>query len=899
LSKSAYIDGTSFALQEGESILQFARRNQIDTIPTLCNDPRLESFGACRLCSVDVALCEDGAQKVVASCHTPVAEGMIIETKNSRIKKLRKQIMELILTDHPLECVVCGQCGNCTLQDVAAEIGIEQVRYDEGKDHEHYEEDDSHPYLRSNLSKCINCNLCIRACDEIQGEQVLSMAGRGFDSRIIKGLDQSFKESPCVSCGLCAQICPTGAISDVNQPSIVMADKTVRTVCSYCGVGCNLEVAVMNDQILSVQGAMDAEVNAGHTCLKGRYAFGFYKHPDRLTTPLLKVDGEHQPISWDEALTIIADKFSTIKQKSGANAIAGISSSRCTNEENYLMQKFMRAVIGNNNIDCCARVCHSPTAYGMQQSFGTGAATNSISDLQKSNFIMVIGANPTFAHPVTGAKIKQRAMKGIPMLVIDPVVTELARHARYHLQLRPGTNVALLNMMTRFILEAELEDKDFIAERCEQFDDLKTAIMDLDMALLQDITGVDQKLVKEAAIAFASAENAISYHGLGVTEHSQGSKTVMLIANLMMMTGNLGREGVGMNPLRGQNNVQGAADMGCQPHLGAGYLPVDQQQNQQHYNDAYGVITPTEIGLTIPEMFSAAEAGELKALWIMGEDVAQTDPNTDHVISALENLDFLLVQEIFMSETAKLADLVLPGTSFLEKSGTFTNGERRIQKVQAAVPPISGSRTDGQIVIDIMNKMGYEQAAYDPDALLQEISSVVSFFAGVSREKLGKQGKQWPVLENGDDTKILHLEQFSRGPGKFHFFPFEESEELETWQEQYPLILTTGRDLEHYNSGTMTRRTANQQIQSKDVLLINPEDARQRNIKDNTSVQLTSSRGEVTLTASISEQVKPGVLRTTFHFPELMINSITSGVTDKETKCPEYKVVSVEVSAQT
>jgi formate dehydrogenase major subunit len=893
----AYLDGVARAIVKGETILEFTRRYQASSIPTLCDDSRLEPFGACRVCSVDVALSADGPSKIVASCHTPVAQGMHIQTNNKKVQKLRKNIIELVLTDHPLDCLTCEVNGNCELQDVAAEVGIREVRYIKGKDHLHYAKDESHPYMRSDLSKCINCSRCLRACDEIQGEFVLAMAGRGFDSKIIKGLDQSFDESPCVSCGACAQTCPTAAITDIYQSKAIRAEKKQRTVCSYCGVGCNLEVSVRGNEILSIQAPEDAEVNAGHTCLKGRYAFKFYNHPDRLTSPLLKVNGEFKAISWDEALDVMAERLNQIKGDHGGDAIAGISSSRCTNEENYLMQKFMRAVLGTNNIDCCARVCHSPTAYGMQQSFGTGAATNSIEDIKHTEFIMLIGANPTAAHPVTGAKLKQKVMKGTPLIVIDPVKTEMARFANWHLQLRPGTNVALLNMMLYYIIEAGLEDNDFIEARCEDFEQLKAELLALDMTKLSELTGVDKDLVKEAALAYASAERAMSFHGLGVTEHSQGSRTVMLIANLAMITGNIGRLGVGVNPLRGQNNVQGAADMGCQPHQGAGYMPVDIPDNQAFYDQAYGVHTPRTDGLKIPQMFDAAIAGDLKALWIMGEDVAQTDPNTTHVLKALNNLEFLVVQEIFMSETAKLADLVLPGTSFLEKSGTFTNGERRIQRVQAAVEPLAGCKTDGQIVVEVMQRMGFEQPDYTPEGMLEEISQVVPFFAGVKWHELGDNGKQWPVLESGEDTQILHTEQFRRGLGKFHFFAFEESQEIKNWQTKYPLILTTSRDLEHYNCGTMTRRTPNAKIHDKDLLWISPLDAKSRGIKSGEQVRLFSSRGEIILKALVTEQVKAGILRTTFHFPELMVNQITSEVVDTETMCPEYKVVSVDVES--
>ncbi len=907
LDKIAFIDGLAYSIKDGETILQFAKRQNI-SIPTLCDDSRLESFGACRICSVDVALKIDGPSKVMASCHTPISEGMLISTQSSAIQKLRKNIVELVLTDHPLDCLTCESNGNCELQDVAAEVGIREIRYKNAADHSDYQKDVSHPYMRSDLTKCINCYRCVRACDEIQGEFVLDIQGRGFASKIIKGIDFNFSDSACVSCGACAQTCPTAAISDVFQSKAKQAEKTVRTICSYCGVGCNLEVSVKNDQILSIRAPNEAEVNAGHTCLKGRYAWRFYNHPDRLTSPMIRQNGELVNVSWEKAYEFIANKLIEIKTNFGADAIGGISSSRCTNEENYLMQKLMRAVIGTNNIDCCARVCHSPTAYGMQQAFGTGAATNSIKDLKKTEFVMIIGANPTAAHPVTGAKIKQLLMKGLPSIVIDPLKTEVAKYATYHLQLRPGTNVALLNMMSYYIIEAGLVDENFVLSRCEDWQTFKQQILAIDLDLIEAKTGVERNLVKQAAIAYASAKAAMSFHGLGVTEHSQGSRTVMNIANLAMMTGNIGREGVGVNPLRGQNNVQGAADMGCQPHQGAGYLAVNLPANQQRYKDHYGVDMPTTKGLKIPEMFNAAIAGQLKALWIMGEDVVQTDPNQNHTLAALTNLDLLVVQEIFLSETAKIADVVLPAASFLEKSGTFTNGERRIQAVRAAVKPIEGSKTDGQIMADIINilnldnsqkddQLTYTPQSAEPDVMLEEISKIVHFFRGVKWSELGENGKQWPVKDNGQGTDILHIGEFRRGKGKFHFFDWVETNELLNNSNKFPFILTTSRILEHYNAATMTRRTGNELIVDKDILLIHPEDAKKKNIQNNSPVLLSSERGEIELIAEISNKVKAGILFTTFHFPELMVNRITGDACDSETMCPEYKVVAVDVVA--
>jgi len=895
MSLTAYINDQPFAIREGDTILKFVRRHfGQDFVPTLCDAPNLDPFGSCRVCSVDVALVKDGPAKVQASCHTPVMANSYIYTDSARITRLRKNIIELVLTDHPLDCLTCEVNNNCELQTVAARVGIRDVRYPAGKNHLDKPKDKSHPYMTSDFSKCINCFRCVRACDEVQGEFVLSMAGRGFDSHIVKGFEQSFFESDCVSCGACAQACPTSAISDVFESKSVVADEKIRTVCTYCGVGCNLDVAVVNKKVKSIQAPYDAAVNQGHTCLKGRFAFSFYNHPDRLRTPLIRKDGELVPATWDEAYDYIASKLTTIKNENGPDYIAGISSARCTNEENYLMQKFIRAVIGTNNIDSCARVCHSPTALGMQRTFGTGAATNSVIDLKYTDLIMVIGANPTDAHPVTGAKLKQFAMKGTS-IVIDPRRTELARYATYHLQLRPGTNVAMLNMLLYYIIKEGLDDTSFIENRTEGYEDFKNHILSFDVNDLEKITGVNKELARKAAMAYASAPNAMSFHGLGVTEHSQGTYTVMLIADLAMITGNIGRRGVGVNPLRGQNNVQGAADMGCQPHQGAGYLDVTLPENHRLYEDFYHAKLPLHAGYKIPQMYDAALNGKLKALWLMGEDNVQTDPNTQHVVSALSKLDLLVVQEIFMTETAKLAHVVLPASSFLEKSGTFTNGERRIQKVQAVVPPIEGTKPDGQIIAEIMTRMGYPEPDYNPASLLEEISKIVPFFAGVKWDELGDNGKQWPVKPDGTDTEILHIDTFKRGKGKFQVATWKESEEIVNHGAEFPYILTTNRELEHYNCGTMTRRTGNVEILTDDVLLIHPEDAVKHLINEGDFVCIISARGKIDVKAHLTDEVRPGILSSTFHFPEVKMNDLTSSVSDSEAMCPEYKVVAVNI----
>ncbi len=892
----AYIDNVAHPFKSGETILSFIRRIEGEKlVPTLCDAPNLDPFGSCRVCSVDVALEENGKTKVMASCHTPISNGMYIYPSTETIKELRKNILELVLTDHPLDCLTCEVNGNCELQTVAAQVGIREVRYPEGENHLDYQKDLSHPYMTSDLSKCINCYRCVRACDEVQGEFVLNMAGRGFDSHIIKGNDESFMDSDCVSCGACSQACPTSAISDVFQSKSITETEKTRTVCTYCGVGCNLEVSTSNGEILSIQAPYDAPANLGHTCLKGRYAFKFYNHPDRLKSPMIKKNGKLEEVTWDEAYDYIESEFKRILSEHGSDAIAGISSARTPNEENYLMQKFMRAVIGTNNIDCCARVCHSPTALGMQRAFGTGAATNSIEDLDHTSFILVIGANPTDAHPVTGARIKQKMMKGVPSIVIDPRKIELARYATYHLQLKPGTNVALLNMMLYYIISEKAVDEAFVAARTEGFDEMKEEILRLDMDELSNVTGVEKELVKEAALAYANAEAAMEFHGLGVTEHLQGTFTVQLIADLAMITGNIGKKGAGVNPLRGQNNVQGAADMGAQPHQGAGYLDVTDPQVNQLYNTFYGAEVPSHIGFKIPEMFDAAIDGKLKALWIIGEDVVQTDPNTNKVIEAMESLDMLIVQELFMTETAKKATVILPGASFLEKDGTFTNGERRVQRVNRVVEPLKGTKVDGQIIVDVMRRMGYDQPDYSGAGVLEEVSQIVPFFKGATWEGLGDNGKQWPILEDGSDTQMLHIEQFKRGLGKFSFFNYEKSHEVERHEKDFPYIITTNRELEHYNCGAMTRRTGNVEILTEDVLLIHPDDAAKEGIVDGDFVCVESPRGKVDIRAVLTDEMKPGILSSTFHFPEIMLNIITSDEHCSEAMCPEYKVVSCRI----
>jgi formate dehydrogenase major subunit len=896
MRNSACIDNVKFPITEGETILEFVRRIKGDEmIPTLCQAGNLENYGSCRICSVEVAMTENGPAKVMASCHTPVSDGLYIYPSTEKIKKLRKNIIELVLTDYPAGSLYPEHGKLPTeFQRILSIVGIPEVRYPVNCHRSQNAIDKSHPYIWSDLKECINCYRCVRACDELQASHVLSIHGRGNEARIMKGLDESFIESPCVSCGACVQTCPTNALSDRYGTKTVDPDEVIRTVCTYCGVGCNLEVKVKDGVVKGIQAPLDSEVNRGHTCLKGRFTFEFYSHPDRLKSPLVKKNGKFEEVSWDEAYRYVARRLSEIKAKYGPDSLAGISSARCTNEENYYMQKFFRIVIGTNNIDGCARVCHAPTAMGMQWAFGTGAATNSIDDLYKTGCILLIGSNPASAHPVTGSRIRAIAQQGTPLIVIDPLKTDLARFANYHLQNKPGTNIAVLNMIARFILDEGLIDNNFIETRTEGWDEFKSCLSALDISELEKICGVDRDLVRKAAVEYASAKSAMEFHGLGVTEHWQGTKAVSIIAGIAMMTGNIGKEGCGVNPLRGQNNVQGAADMGVQPHQGPGYLDVTNPLNISAYSDFYGTEFPSKPGYKIPEMFGAAQRGDLKAMWIMGEDLLQTDPNTCHVRNALEGLEFLVVQELFMTDTAKIADVVFPASSFFEKEGTFTNGERRIQRVQKVVDPLPGTKPDGQIVVDLMNYMGYSQEGYSARTALEEIAGIVPFFKGVKWDELGKNGKQWPVQEDGSDTKILHTSSFKTGKGKFHSWDFEESPEIVSNSASYPYILTTGRLLEHYNSGTMTRRTPNRELVTEDILFIHPADAEIKRVKSGDYVNIYSERGQTCMKAEITDTVKQGVIFTTFHFPEASINYLTSNIGDEFTLTPEYKVVAVD-----
>ncbi len=886
------IDNLVVDASPGESLYQAAKRAGI-AIPGLCVSDHLAAFGSCRLC-----LCEiEGQSGTPASCTTPAQDGMVVRTNTEPLRRHRRNILELYLSEQQDGTEISN-----ALRRLSLEYGVGTVRYPSGAKRARFR-DDSNPFFLFDNSHCISCARCVRACDEIQGTMALTMIGRGFATRPIAGarplLDggPGFLQSNCVSCGACVKECPTGAlmektILDQGQPTEI-----VRTTCAYCGVGCALEAGVRDGRIVSMVPADDGPSNHGHACMKGRFGWTYIYAEDRLRRPMLRNGQEWKAISWEAALDHIAREFSRIIEEAGPDAVATISSSRGTNEENYLFGKFMRCVIGTNHIDNCARVCHSATVTGMMETFGASAATNSIEDYDQAKLIMIIGANPTESHPVIGAHIKRVARRGVPLIVIDPRRTELARLADVHLQLRPGTNVALLNGLGHVVLKEGLLDHRFIDERTEGAEDWINTVERCTPQLTQEITGVPATLIKEAARRYAQSGASLCLHGLGVTEHRWGSHGVIAICNLALATGNVGRPGTGVNPLRGQNNVQGASDVGCLPTYFSGYQALNDPELARLHERITGRPLPARKGMKIPEMWDAALEGRLKGVWIIGYDVAQTDPNLKKVRQALEKLDFLVVQDLFMSETARLAHLVVPGTSFLEKDGTFTNLERRIQRIRKAIDPPQGLMPDGQVVCEVASRMGYQMAYAHPKDIMNEIAQLTPMWAGVSYERLEQSsGLQWPVSDAmHQGTTIMHREHFVRGKARFvgvDYLPPGESPD-----EQYPFILITGRILQHYNCGSQTRRTGIIHLVDGDVLEMHPQDADKLGCRNGELVRLVSPRADAVLPVAISERVQPGQLFTSFHFPHSQVNRLLSSSADESSKCPEYKVSAVRVES--
>jgi formate dehydrogenase major subunit len=897
------IDGLAVSVPEGTSVMRAAALAGVK-VPKLCATDTLKAFGSCRLCLVEI----EGRKGYPASCTTTVAAGMKIRTQSDKLMQLRRGVIDLYVSDHPLDCETCPAQGHCELEDMAAVVGIQKTSYAAGAMHRPAPKDESNPYFAFDPTLCIVCSRCVRACDEQQGTLALTIQARGFESKVSASQDQPFLESECVSCGACVEACPTGALTEKSIIGLGKAERATGTTCAYCGVGCGFRAetrgAGADVEVVRMAPDRDGHANHGHACVKGRFAYGYATHADRVLKPMIRktIRDNWREVSWEEAIAYGASEIRRIQAQYGRDSVGGITSSRCTNEETFLVQKMVRAAFGNNNVDTCARVCHSPTGYGLKNTLGESAGTQAFDSVMQSDVVLIVGANPTDGHPVFASQLKRRLRQGAKLIIADPRQIALVRtphiQADEHLQLKPGTNVALLNALAHVVVTEGLTREQYVAERCEtdSYARWKAFVADERNSpeAAESITGVPADKVRRAARLYATAGNGAIYYGLGVTEHSQGTTTVMAIANLAMATGNLGREGVGVNPLRGQNNVQGACDMGSFPHEFTAYRHVSDPGTRALFEAAWGVPMHAEPGLRIPNMFEASLDGTFRGMYVQGEDFVQSDPNTHHVSAAMEAMECVIVQDLFLNEIAKYAHVFLPGSSFLEKDGTFTNAERRISRVRKVMQPLAGY-ADWQITCLLSNALGYPMNYDHPSQIMDEIARLTPTFARMSYEKLDRLGSiQWPCTdEMPDGTPTMHVHQFVRGKGKF--WPTEYVPTSERSTSRFPLILTTGRILTQYNVGAQTRRTGNVVWHAEDVLEIHPHDAEVRGIEDGDWVGLTSRAGETVLRAKISAKIVPGVVYTTFHFPETNANVVTTENSDWATNCPEYKVTAVEV----
>ena len=888
------IDGRTVRVPEGTSVMRAAAEAGIK-VPRLCATDMLDAFGSCRVCLVEI----EGRAGTPASCTTPVAPGMQVRTQTERLGRLRRGVMELYLSDHPDD--LTGE-----MRETAAEIGVREVRYGrQGANHLAAPVDQSNPYFQYDPAKCIVCSRCVRACAEVQGTFALTVQGRGFESRIVASMDERFLDSECVSCGACVQACPTGSLIEKSVLDQGEPERAVLTTCAYCGVGCTFRAEMRGETVVRMVPSREGKANHGHSCVKGRFAWGYATHRERILKPMVRehITDPWRETSWEEAIGRVASTFRRIQASHGRDAVGAITSSRCTNEETYLMQKLVRAGFGNNNIDTCARVCHSPTGYGLGTAFGTSAGTNDFDSVNHADVILLIGANPTDAHPVFASQMKRRLRAGAKLIVLDPRRIDLVRtphvEAAFHLPLRPGSNVAMLDALAHVIVTEGLVDEAYVRERCDwdQFQDWAAFIAEPcnSPEAVEAVSGVSAALVRDAARLYAGARNGAIYYGLGVTEHSQGSTAVMALANLAMATGNVGRPGTGVNPLRGQNNVQGSCDMGSFPHEFSDYRHVSDDAVRGSFERLWGVALDREPGLRIPNMLDAAMDGSFRALYIQGEDIVQSDPDTQHITAGLSAMECVVVQDLFLCETANYAHVFLPGSSFLEKDGTFTNAERRINRVRKVMAPRNGY-ADWEITQLIARAMGLDWSISHPSEIMDEIAATTPTFAGVSYAKLDALGSvQWPCNDaQPAGTPTMHVGHFVRGKGRFVVTEYIPTDERTG--PRFPLLLTTGRILSQYNVGAQTRRTANTLWHEEDVLEIHPHDAEQRGVRDGDWVRLASRAGETTLRARITDRVAPGVVYTTFHHPETQANVVTSEFSDWATNCPEYKVTAVQVS---
>jgi formate dehydrogenase major subunit len=893
------VDGKSVTVPVGTSIMRAAVTAGVQ-VPKLCATDSVEPFGSCRLCLVEI----EGRRGTPASCTTPAEPGMKVRTSSPKLSRMRRGMMELYISDHPLDCLTCSANGNCELQDMAGVVGLREVRYGyDGANHLKSEKDQSNPYFTFDPSKCIVCSRCVRACEEVQGTFALTIQGRGFASVVSAG-GKDFLDSECVSCGACVQACPTATLMEKSVVEKGQGEHSVITTCAYCGVGCTFKAEMQGNEVVRMVPYKDGKANHGHSCVKGRFSWGYTTHRDRILKPMVraKITDPWREVTWEEAIGHAASEFKRIQAQYGRESIGGITSSRCTCEETYLVQKMVRAAFGNNNVDTCARVCHSPTGYGLKTTLGTSAGTQHFDSVEHADVIMVIGANPTDAHPVFASHMKRRLREGARLIVVDPRRTDIVRtphvQADYHLPLLPGTNVAIINALAHVVVTEGLVDEPYVKERCDlaAFDGWRKFVAEERNSpeAMEPFTGVLAADVRAAARLYATGGNAAIYYGLGVTEHSQGSTMVMGMANLAMATGNFGKLGAGISPLRGQNNVQGSCDMGSFPHEFSGYRHVSDDATRHLFENAWQVPLQSDPGLRIANMIDAAIDGTFKGMYIQGEDIIQSDPNTKHMTKGMSAMECVVVQDLFLNETASYAHVFLPGSSFLEKDGVFINAERRIGRVRKCMPPKNGL-ADWEITMKLSEALGYPMPYAHPSEIMDEIARLTPTFSGVSYELLDREGSvQWPCNEKAPlGTPVMHIGGFVRGKGRFMITEFIPTDERTT--DRYPLVLTTGRILSQYNVGAQTRRTENNIWHHEDVLEIHPLDAENRGINENDPVALTSREGEITLRAHISDRMQPGVVYTTFHHPITGANVVTTEFSDWATGCPEYKVTAVQV----
>lgn len=885
-----YFDGRPVEGKQGETLLEVAKKNGI-RIPTLCHMDWIKPSGSCRMCLVEF---ENGA--LVTACTHPAADGMKVTTQNEKLMDYRRTTLELLLSDHRADCITCEKNGGCELADLCYEYGVETERYGGEKRKIRVMEDN--PFIILDHEKCILCGRCVRVCEELRYRCAIGFYERGFRTYVGPPLNRSLTEGPCQFCGQCVDACPTGALMAKMRKRRGRAFdlKEVSTICPYCGVGCRVNVLTDGREIVDVAPDEEAPVNDIRMCVKGRFGFDFVNRQDRLKVPLIKENGTFREASWEEALDLIASKLDEIRRESGPDSIAGLSSAKCTNEENYLFQKFMRVVIGTNNVDHCARLCHASTVAGLARAFGSGAMTNSIGEIKNADVLLVTGSNTTETHPVIGLEIIKAVKNGAKLILVDPRSIDLAEYATYHLRQKPGTDVAWIMGMVNVIIEEGLWDREFVENRTEGFEEMKQSASWFTPERVEQITGIRADELREAARLFAKAERGSILYAMGITQHTHGTDNVLALANLAMLTGNVGKESTGVNPLRGQNNVQGACDVGALPNVYPGYQSVADPEIRMKFEEAWGASLPPKPGLTVVEMMESAFAGTVRAMYIMGENPLVSDPDISHVEEGLRNLDFLVVQDIFLSETAMLADVVLPAASFAEKEGTFTNTERRVQRLSRVIDPVGSSRPDWQIICDLATRMGYEMKYDSVFDVTDEIASVSPIYAGILAERLGKEGIQWPCRSKEDPgTRFLHKDRFTRGKGKFHPIDYRSPAELP--DDYYPFILTTGRLYYHFHTRTMTGRSKGlNEIVPEAFVEINPDDAARLGIEDGEYVKITSRRGSIDIRARVTDRVKSGVIFIPFHFAEAAANRLTNAALDPVSKIPELKVCAVNIT---